>query len=124
MNRLHFEQGGLGQTVRRPTSMTTNLDVVELKGIQDQRSQEEVQKGAWSMWAPMLARTLTRGLKRWKMRPGWYPRLVKALIKRWAARRGSGVCQMIMYLIVQIACSASTMRQGSLIVGVFIGIAM
>ena len=79
MNLLHFEQAGLGHSLRRPTSMTTNLDVVELKGVQDQRSQEEVQRGSWSTWAPMLARTLARGLKRWKMRPGWYPRLVKAL---------------------------------------------
>ncbi|CAE7421178.1 RE1 [Symbiodinium sp. CCMP2592] len=79
MNIMHFDQGGLGHPLRRPTSMATNLDVVELKGIQDQRVHEECEKGPWSSWAPMLARILARGLKRWKLRPGWYPRLVKAL---------------------------------------------
>ena len=29
------------------------------------------------MWAPVMARILARGLKRWKQRPGWYTRLVK-----------------------------------------------
>ncbi|CAE7741106.1 Ppp5c [Symbiodinium sp. CCMP2592] len=79
MDLLHFEQGGLGHPLRRPTSMATNLDVVELRGVRDQRLHDEDSKGAWSAWAPMMARVLARGLKRWKMRPAWYPRLVKAL---------------------------------------------
>ncbi|CAE7803587.1 RE1 [Symbiodinium sp. CCMP2592] len=79
LDLCHFEQGGLGHSMRRPTTMTTNLDVAELKGIQDSRPEPESEKGSWSMWAPMMARVLVRGLKRWKQRPGWYSRLVKAL---------------------------------------------
>ena len=75
----HFEQGGLGHPMRRPTTMATNLDVAELKGVRDTRAHDEEETGSWSSWAPMMLRVLVQGLKRWKRRPGWYPRLVKAL---------------------------------------------
>ncbi|CAE7776959.1 RE1, partial [Symbiodinium sp. CCMP2592] len=74
----HFEQGGLGHPYRRPTTMATNLDVAELKDVRDSRCEED-DKGSWAAWAPMMVRVLVQGLKRWKRRPGWYPRLVKAL---------------------------------------------
>ena len=75
---LHFEQGGLGHPLRRPTVMITNLDVTELRGVRDER-REEADWGTRSTWAPMLMRTLVQGWRRWKARPGWYPRVVKAL---------------------------------------------
>ncbi|CAE7274874.1 TY4B-J [Symbiodinium sp. CCMP2592] len=78
MDVHHFDQGGLGHPMRRPTTMATNLDVAELKGVQDARA-DEGHAGSWSSWAPMMVRVLTRGLKRWKQRPGWHPRLVRAL---------------------------------------------
>ncbi|CAE7845175.1 GIP, partial [Symbiodinium necroappetens] len=79
MDLCHFEQGGLGHPMRRPTTMVTNLDVVELKGVQDSRSHDDEDKGTWSQWAPMFVRTMARGLKRWRLRPGWYTRMVKAM---------------------------------------------
>ena len=81
-NRLdvcHFGQGGLGHPSRRPTTMATNLDVAELKGVRDARAHGEEETGSWSSWAPMMLRVPVQGLKRWKRRPGWYPRLAKAL---------------------------------------------
>ena len=79
MDVFHFEQGGLGHPMRRPTTMATNLDIAELKGVQDSREHGEEETGSWSSWAPMMSRVLVQGLKRWKRRPGWYPRLLKAL---------------------------------------------
>eukprot|EP00439_Symbiodinium_sp_Y106_P060245 s164_g8.t2 len=79
MDLCHFEQGGLGHPRRRPTTMATNLDVAELKGVQDSRPEEDEEKGSWSLWAPVMVRILARGLKRWKQRPGWCTRLVKTL---------------------------------------------
>ena len=79
MDLCHFEQGGFGHPRRRPTTMTTNLDVAELKGVRDAREPAEEERGSWSMWAPVMVRVLVRGLKRWKLRPGWYSRVVKAL---------------------------------------------
>lgn len=77
--RRHFEQGGFGHSFRRPTTLTTNMDVAELKGIEDSRTGGEELRGSWSSWAPMMVRVLVRGLRRWKQRPGWYSRLVKSL---------------------------------------------
>ena len=79
MELCHLEQGGLGHPRRRPTTMATNLDIAELKGVRDSRPEPEQEKGSWSTWAPVMARVLARGLKRWKQRPGWHTRLVKAL---------------------------------------------
>ena len=79
MELCHFDQGGLGHPRRRPTTMTTNMDVSELKGYRDERTATEEERGSWSLWAPVMARILARGLKRWKLRPGWYTRVVKAL---------------------------------------------
>ena len=76
---LHFEQGGLGHQLRRPTTMATNLDVPELKGYKDLRKEWPTRGATWSAWAPMMMRTLAQGMRRWKLRPGWYSRLVKAL---------------------------------------------
>ncbi|CAE7213208.1 unnamed protein product [Symbiodinium sp. CCMP2592] len=76
---LHFEQGGLGHGVRKPTMMVTNLDITELRGVQDQRPNPPETTTAWSAWAPMMVRTIVRGIKRWKQRPGWYPRMMRAL---------------------------------------------
>ena len=76
--QLYFEQGGLGHPLRRPTSLITTLDVQELRGVRDERKDEEA-SGHRSVWAPMLMHTLVRGWKRWKLRPGWYPRMVKAM---------------------------------------------
>eukprot|EP00439_Symbiodinium_sp_Y106_P017730 s318_g2.t1 len=76
---LHFEQGGLGHAVRRPTAMVTNLDVTELRGVRDQRTSTPERTTSWATWAPFLVRTLVRGVKRWKQRPGWYPRVLRAL---------------------------------------------
>ncbi|CAE7639140.1 unnamed protein product, partial [Symbiodinium necroappetens] len=78
LQNLYFEQGGLGHPLRRPTYMVTNMDVTELRGVRDEREQEST-KGSWSVWAPMMMHVLTRGWKRWKLRPGWYPRVVRAL---------------------------------------------
>ena len=78
MDRLYFEQGALGHPLRRPTVMTTNMDITELRGLQDERS-EETTWGSWSTWAPMTMHVLVRGWKRWKLRRGWYPRMVKEL---------------------------------------------
>ena len=79
MDICHFEQGGFGHPRRRPTTMATNLDVVELKGVQDSREHAEEETGSWSSWAPMMVRVLVQGLRRWKLRPGWYSRMVKTL---------------------------------------------
>ena len=76
---LHFEQGGLGHGVRKPTAMVTNLDVIELRGVKDQRENVPDRTTSGAAWAPFLVRTLVRGLKRWKQRPGWYTRTIKAL---------------------------------------------
>ena len=76
---LHFEQGGLGHAARRPTSMVTNLDVTELRGVTDQRNDPPEWAQRWAAWAPMLIRTLVQGLRRWQRRPGWYPRMLRAL---------------------------------------------
>ena len=78
MDTLYFEQGGLGHPHRRPTVMSTNMDISELRGVRDERTQEATW-GSRSTWAPMMMHVLARGWKRWKQRPGWYPRLVKAL---------------------------------------------
>ena len=78
MNKLHFEQGALGHPLRRPTVMVSNMDITELRGLQDGRS-EEATWGIRSTWAPMMMHILVRGWKRWKLRPGWYPRMVKEL---------------------------------------------
>ncbi|CAE7610819.1 TY4B-J [Symbiodinium sp. CCMP2456] len=78
LQQLHFEQGGLGHPLRRPTYMVSNMDITELRGVRDER-REEATWGSWSTWAPMMMHILVRGWKRWKMRPGWYPRMVKAL---------------------------------------------
>ena len=75
---LHFEQGGLGHPTRRPTTMATNMDITELRGVRDER-QEEAEWGSRSTWAPMMMHVLVRGWKRWKSQLGWYPRMVKAL---------------------------------------------
>ena len=79
MDMCHFEQGGFGHPRCRPTTMATNLDVAELKGVRDSRQHTEEECGSWSSWAPMMVRVLVQGLKRWKLRPGWYSRMVKAL---------------------------------------------
>ena len=76
---LHFEQGAYGHPLRRPTTMVTNLDVVELRGGQDRRNEWPSAGASWSIWAPMMVRILVQGMKRWRQRPGWYPRMVKAL---------------------------------------------
>ncbi|CAE7447103.1 RE1, partial [Symbiodinium sp. CCMP2456] len=78
LDKLHFEQGGLGHPSRRPTTMVTNMDITELRGVRDERKEESTW-GTWSTWAPMMLHILARGWKRWKLRPGWYPRMVKAL---------------------------------------------
>ena len=78
MDVIHFEQGGLGHPMRRPTVMVTNMDITELKGVRDERK-EEAEWGSRSTWAPMMAHVLVRGWKRWKLRPGWYPRIVKSV---------------------------------------------
>ncbi|CAE7224366.1 RE1, partial [Symbiodinium microadriaticum] len=75
----HFEQGGLGHAARRPTTMATNLDVSELRGVTDQRRDPPELTVQWATWAPMMSRTIVQGIKRWKQRPGWYPRLMRAL---------------------------------------------
>ena len=75
---LHFEQGGLGHPLRRPTTMVTNMDITELRGVRDERT-EEAEWGSRSTWAPMMMHVLGRGWKRWRSRMGWYPRMVKAL---------------------------------------------
>ncbi|CAE7218596.1 RE1 [Symbiodinium sp. CCMP2456] len=77
-NRLYFDQGGLGHPLRQPTSMITNMDITELRGVRDERTKEgeEIYQFAW---APMMAHILVRGWKRWKQRPGWYSHMVKAL---------------------------------------------
>ena len=79
LDLYHFDQGGLGHPQRRPTTMATNLDVAELSGVKDARSEAERGGGSWSSWALVMMRVLVRGLKRWKQRPGWYPRLVRTL---------------------------------------------
>ncbi|CAE7749536.1 RE1, partial [Symbiodinium sp. CCMP2456] len=76
---LHFEQGGLGHSLRRPTVLVTNLDVSELRGVRDSRQSHDATSSSWAAWAPMLSRTLVQGLKRWKQRPGWLPRMMRAL---------------------------------------------
>ena len=78
LDNIYFEQGGLGHPLRRPTTMVTNMDISELRGVRDERS-EEATWGQWSTWAPMMIHVLVRGWKRWKQRPGWYSRMVKAL---------------------------------------------
>ncbi|CAE7908879.1 RE1 [Symbiodinium sp. KB8] len=78
LGNIYFEQGGLGHPLRRPTTMVTNMDISELRGMRDERS-EEATWGQWSTWAPMMVHVLVRGWKRWKQRPGWYSRMVKAL---------------------------------------------
>eukprot|EP00439_Symbiodinium_sp_Y106_P018710 s7820_g2.t1 len=75
----HFEQGALGHPLRRPTTMATNLDVSELRGCQDLRKEWPQSNAGWATWAPMMMRTLAQGLRRWRQRPGWYPRMVRAL---------------------------------------------
>ena len=76
---LHFEQGGLGHQLRRPTTMATNLDVSELRGYKDLRREWPTTGITWSAWAPMMMRVLAQGMRRWRLRPGWYTRMVKAL---------------------------------------------
>ncbi|CAE7327876.1 RE1 [Symbiodinium sp. CCMP2592] len=78
LNVLHFEQGGLGHPLRRPTTMVTNMDIAELRGVRDERK-EEAEWGSRSTWAPMMMHALVQGWKRWRSRTGWYPRMVKAL---------------------------------------------
>ena len=76
---LHFDQGAFGHSLRRPTTMVTNLDVSELKGQRDRRTEWPTSGVSWSTWAPMMIRILVQGLRRWRQRPGWYTRMVKAL---------------------------------------------
>ncbi|CAE7888738.1 RE1 [Symbiodinium microadriaticum] len=78
LQKLYFEQGGLGHPLRRPTYMVTNMDITELRGVRDER-EHECLKGSKAMWAPMMMHVLNRGWKRWRLRPGWYPRMVRAL---------------------------------------------
>ncbi|CAE7382697.1 GIP [Symbiodinium sp. CCMP2592] len=77
-NLLHFEQGGLGHPMRRPTTMATNMDITELRGVRDERA-EEGEWGSRSTWAPMMLHSLVQGWKRWKARLGWYSRMVKTM---------------------------------------------
>ena len=76
---MHFDQGAFGHSLRRPTTMATNLDVVELRGAQDRRTEWPTKGVCWASWAPMMVRVLVQGMKRWKQRPGWYTRMVRAL---------------------------------------------
>ena len=76
---IHFDQGAFGHALRRPTTMATNLDVVELRGVQDRRNEWPTKGVCWATWAPMMVRVLVQGMKRWKQRPGWYTRMVRAL---------------------------------------------
>ncbi|CAE7242425.1 RE1 [Symbiodinium sp. CCMP2592] len=55
---IHFEQGGLGHPVRKPTAMITNLDVSELRGVKDLRLNVSEKTMAWASWAPFLTRML------------------------------------------------------------------
>ncbi|CAE7295290.1 GIP, partial [Symbiodinium necroappetens] len=50
LDNIYFEQGGLGHPLRRPTTMVTNMDISELRGVRDERS-EEATWGQWSTWA-------------------------------------------------------------------------
>ena len=75
----HFEQGALGHPMRRPTSLATNMDVSELRGCKDLRTEWPKTGAGWSTWAPMMIRTLAQGMRRWKQKPGWYSRMVRAL---------------------------------------------
>ena len=75
----HFEQGGLGHPCRKPTTMATNMDVSELRGCRDLRTEWPTDDKGWSTWAPMMMRTLAQGMRRWKQRPGWYSRMVRSL---------------------------------------------
>ncbi|CAE7228743.1 RE1 [Symbiodinium microadriaticum] len=61
---MHFDQGAFGHALRRPTTMATNLDVVELRGVQDRRNEWPTKGACWASWAPMMVRVLAQGMKR------------------------------------------------------------
>ena len=86
MDVHHFEQGALGHPLRRPTSWATNMDVSEPRGGKDLRTEWPNTGTTWSLWAPMMVRTLAQGMRRWKQGPGWYSRMVRTL--RAVDRRG------------------------------------